>query len=101
MVSRESATGNRWTTDPTSTIQIDADHSDMVKFSPGSHIIDPIANILREIIGNKQDDIGRDADGLTTENLQKMRYTAAALTGNNVDDDKDPSKDLDFWDQDG
>ncbi|KAL6693264.1 hypothetical protein J3F84DRAFT_380388 [Trichoderma pleuroticola] len=99
-VSRVSATGNRHTLDPTSTIHIDANHSEMVKFSPGSHIVDTIANILREIIGNNQDDTGQDLEGLTTRDLQTMQHTATALTENNVDDDRDPSKDLDFWDQD-
>ncbi|KAL5087411.1 hypothetical protein Trisim1_007810 [Trichoderma cf. simile WF8] len=46
LVSRDSATSNRCTSDPASTLQIDENHSNMVKFSPGSHIIGPIANML-------------------------------------------------------
>jgi hypothetical protein len=39
MVDRESATGGRCITEASSTIQIDEDHSHIVKFSPGDHRI--------------------------------------------------------------
>lgn len=49
-VSPQSATGQQWTTDPSSTIQINANHSDMVKFSQGNEAIDRIAYKLREML---------------------------------------------------
>jgi hypothetical protein len=49
LVSRHSATGGRCESDPTSTIQIDANHSDMVKLTPGHHLI--------RILGHKLDSI--------------------------------------------
>ncbi|KAI9148377.1 Protein SERAC1 [Paramyrothecium foliicola] len=49
MVDKESATAGRCMSDPSSTIQIDEDHSAMVKFSPGDHRISTISNKVREI----------------------------------------------------
>ena len=51
MVSRESATGGLFDSRPTSTIQIDENHSEMVKFAPGDHRIDILTNKLGEICG--------------------------------------------------
>lgn len=69
----------------------------MVKFSSGSHVIGPIANKLRDIIGKDQVDIGQNSECLVTHKLQ----TIPTLIENNVTNNKDPSQDLDFWDLDG
>ncbi|KAK0729580.1 hypothetical protein B0H67DRAFT_650805 [Lasiosphaeris hirsuta] len=47
LVSKQSATGGRCNWDPVSTIQIDTNHSEMVKLSPGHHLIAIIAYKLR------------------------------------------------------
>lgn len=49
MVSRESATRNLCHSQPLSTIQIDENHSDMVKFGTGDHSIGIIASKLESI----------------------------------------------------
>src|SRR5579871_6733541 len=49
MVDTQSATGGRWTSDPESTIQIDEDHSNMVKFSLGDHRISIIVSKICDI----------------------------------------------------
>ena len=49
MVSRESATGGRNISEPSSTIQIDEDHSSMAKFKEGDRLIQILADKLREI----------------------------------------------------
>lgn len=52
MVSRESATTNAHSSDPAPwAIQIDEDHSNMVKFSSGDHLIVILADKMREICG--------------------------------------------------
>jgi len=52
-VIKESATGGRHESDPASTIQIDASHSDMVKLTPGHHILPLIARKLHDIVHHK------------------------------------------------
>lgn len=49
MVSRESATGGRCHSEPSSTVQINEDHSDMVKFKDGDGLIQIMANTLNDI----------------------------------------------------
>jgi hypothetical protein len=49
MVNKESATSGRCLTDPASTIQIDEDHSSIVKFSSGDHRIATISSKVRDI----------------------------------------------------
>jgi hypothetical protein len=49
MVSRESATGGRSISEPSSTIQIDEDHSSMAKLKEGDRRIQILADKLREI----------------------------------------------------
>ncbi|KAI1376505.1 hypothetical protein F4677DRAFT_459687 [Hypoxylon crocopeplum] len=51
LVTRNSATGGRCIIDPSLTIQIDENHSDMVKFSNGDHRMRIIANRLADICG--------------------------------------------------
>ncbi|CAG9974761.1 unnamed protein product [Clonostachys byssicola] len=52
MVSPESATGGRHGISPERLLQIDADHSNMVKFKPGDRLIPIMADKIREIIDN-------------------------------------------------
>ncbi|KAH8892136.1 hypothetical protein GQ53DRAFT_806091 [Thozetella sp. PMI_491] len=49
MVDRQSATSGRWTTDRELTIQIDEDHSNMVKFPLGDHRTPIIVRKIRQI----------------------------------------------------
>ncbi|KAH6981722.1 hypothetical protein BKA56DRAFT_353183 [Ilyonectria sp. MPI-CAGE-AT-0026] len=49
LVTRESATGDRCFVEPSMTIQIDENHSDMVKFFNGDHRIRVIASKLSEV----------------------------------------------------
>ncbi len=51
MVTRDSATGRRCSSNPALTIQIDENHSEMVKFARGDHRIDIMASKLCEICG--------------------------------------------------
>ncbi|CAH0025876.1 unnamed protein product [Clonostachys rhizophaga] len=51
MVPKESATKGLCNSNPALTIQIDEDHSNMVKFSTGDHRIDILAIKLSEIFG--------------------------------------------------
>jgi len=51
LVTKESATGGRCTEDPLSTVPVDENHSDMVKFSHGDHRIRNFAYKLGEICG--------------------------------------------------
>ncbi|KAL7931669.1 hypothetical protein V8C35DRAFT_323523 [Trichoderma chlorosporum] len=98
LVSRESATGNRFNPDPSTTIQIDASHSNMVKFSSGNHTIGLIANKLQEILGNEQRDLAQDSEFLAVPQTPAMPpITTTLINSNSIDD---PSKDLDFWDMD-
>ncbi|CAM1507577.1 Fc.00g072180.m01.CDS01 [Cosmosporella sp. VM-42] len=50
LVSKQSATAGRCDSEPASTIQIDSNHSEMVKFSLGNHLVSLIAHKLREML---------------------------------------------------
>ncbi|PTB72047.1 hypothetical protein M440DRAFT_1405803 [Trichoderma longibrachiatum ATCC 18648] len=102
LVSRESATGNRWASDPSSTIQIDANHSDMVKFSSESHMIGPIACKLRDVVGSDHRDLGHDSTHLATGNglIPAKSTITQALVNNNTRDIEDLNRNLDLWDFD-
>ncbi|KAL7815736.1 hypothetical protein V8C26DRAFT_103026 [Trichoderma gracile] len=80
LVSRTSATGNRCTSDPASTIPIDANHSNMVKLSYGSHMIGLIANKLREILGNQQQDFDRFSRRSATRSVPVPAITTTTTT---------------------
>ncbi|KAI9150841.1 hypothetical protein HJFPF1_10618 [Paramyrothecium foliicola] len=54
-VSKHSATGNRCDNDPASTMQINEDHSNMVKFSRGAPYIGMVASKVHEILGSEND----------------------------------------------
>ncbi len=56
MVTRESATGGRCHSDPASTIQINKDHSSMVKFTRGDQLIPNITSKIREVCNLERDD---------------------------------------------
>ncbi|KAL7906988.1 hypothetical protein GGI35DRAFT_482355 [Trichoderma velutinum] len=86
LVSRESATGNRYASNPASTIQIDENHSNMVKFSPGSHIIGPLANTLRNILQNDQDADSQYLERLAIRNLPKIFSNIITLTNHSSGD---------------
>ncbi|KAK4077032.1 uncharacterized protein Triagg1_3999 [Trichoderma aggressivum f. europaeum] len=86
LVSRESATGNRCTSDAASTIQINENHSNMVKFSPGNHIIGPIANTLRNILQNDQGALSQYPERLATLNLPKIPSNIITLANHSSRD---------------
>ncbi|KAL6789794.1 hypothetical protein J3E68DRAFT_439026 [Trichoderma sp. SZMC 28012] len=86
LVSRKSATGNRCTSDPASTIQIDQSHSNMVKLSPGSHIFGLISNTLRDILDNNQDAYNQYSERLTLRSLPKMLSNIIPLTNHSSRD---------------
>ncbi|PTB63731.1 hypothetical protein BBK36DRAFT_1126010 [Trichoderma citrinoviride] len=101
LVSRTSATGNRCTSDPASTIQIDANHSSMVKFSSGSHMIGPIANKLRDILGNHQEGFDRYPGRLATRNVPVPAATTTntqAFKENSLKRPGDSTQNIDLWD---
>ncbi|KAL6817397.1 hypothetical protein V8C40DRAFT_281633 [Trichoderma camerunense] len=86
LVSRESATGNRCTSDPASTIQIDENHSNMVKLSLGSHIIGLISNTLRNILDNNQDAYNQYSERSTLRHFPKMLSNIIPLTDHSSKD---------------
>ncbi|KAH6608207.1 hypothetical protein Trco_004520, partial [Trichoderma cornu-damae] len=49
-------------TQTTPTVQIDANHSDMVKFMPGDRLIKIVADKIRDIITHEQHDVGSELD---------------------------------------
>ncbi|UKZ56123.1 hypothetical protein TrVGV298_009951 [Trichoderma virens] len=97
MVSPQSATGNRCNSDPISTIPINEDHSKMVKFSVGNHMIDAVADKLREILGNDQHGLDQDLERLAASNFQARASTSQGLGDIDSSDTRDPSEDPDFW----
>ncbi|EHK42973.1 hypothetical protein TRIATDRAFT_285651 [Trichoderma atroviride IMI 206040] len=95
-VSPQSATGQRCTTDPASTIQINANHSDMVKFSQGNEAIDRIAYKLRDML---ESDVAKPHGGVNNTAVEKT----TALRGNHQRAESamehvDNSLDPEFWD---
>jgi hypothetical protein len=62
-VSPESATGLRNIVDPASTIQIDANHSDMVKLSQGNELINRIASKLQDVLNGNISSITEAREG--------------------------------------
>ncbi|KAK4077349.1 uncharacterized protein Triagg1_3681 [Trichoderma aggressivum f. europaeum] len=95
-VSPSSATSQRCNFEPGSTIQINANHSDMVKFSPGSELIDRIAYKLQEML----------EDVITGADEETSRPSIGKMTAFHIDSPSaqtfvnhvDPSVDPDFWD---
>lgn len=105
LVSKESATGGRCESDPTSTIQIDANHSEMVKFSPGHHLISLIAYKL-DIISQHEPmtTLGPDLDmgakplqPVTEPDVSPRLHSLLRM----LEQSPDPSFDPEFWDTQG
>ncbi|KAK0639381.1 hypothetical protein B0T16DRAFT_243262 [Cercophora newfieldiana] len=109
LVSKESATGGRHESDPTSTIQIDANHSDIAKLTPGHHMLPLIASKLNDIVHHKQPDGSSTPDIATTDdnpNLLSMEDAAHQLerltmssVGALMKQAPDPVLSPDFWDR--
>ncbi|KAK5989396.1 hypothetical protein PT974_10915 [Cladobotryum mycophilum] len=93
-VSPESATGNRCESDSASTIQINANHSDMVKFSRGNELIDRIAYKLQLMLQDTWVEASQEASAaidqmaVLPEDSQQVEILM---------DHADPAADLDFW----
>jgi hypothetical protein len=99
MVSPESATVKRCLSDPASTIQIDANHSDMVKFSPGSQIIHIVADKLLNILDNGPHvDCDQDSENWMGRSLAAASTNNEYATLGNLSAQDDPSQDVRFWD---
>lgn len=100
LVSKHSATGGRCDSDPTAIIQIDANHSNMVKFSPGHHSVTTITHSLREIFENKyqltegQFDLSEETGPFVIPHWMDTA-TMNAVGGLS---DHDPTWVPDFWD---
>jgi hypothetical protein len=98
-VSPESATGLRNIVDPSSTIQIDANHSDMVKFSYGNMLIDRIASKLQDVLNINVSDMTKAHEGSNNTDVDATpvfqthsQATEKAITP------VDNSFDQEFWD---
>ncbi|UKZ74110.1 hypothetical protein TrVFT333_001767 [Trichoderma virens FT-333] len=95
-VSPLSATSQRCNFDSGSTIQINANHSDMVKFSAGSELIDRIAFKLQAMLKIHVEKGDKEASGpavtKTTVFQSNIQPTDAVV------DHVDPTVDPEFWD---
>lgn len=103
LVSKRSATGGRCDLDPASTIQVDANHSEMVKLSPGHHLITVIAyKLLREMPGHRQVEA---AEGLWNQGVELGQRASSLPTVQSATEIMsgflDPWLDPDFWDSFG
>ncbi|KAL6807500.1 hypothetical protein GGI42DRAFT_245801 [Trichoderma sp. SZMC 28013] len=95
-VSPISATSQRYNFEPGSTIQINANHSDMVKFSPGSELIDRIAYKLQDMLKDETEEADEEASEPSIEKMAAFNIDSQPTQTfmNHVD----PSVDPDFWD---
>ena len=103
LVSKHSATGGRYKSDPASTIQIDANHSEMVKFSPGDHLITVIAAKLREMPRDEPFIASSPQEQWT--NKVDPGWLTVSRPGNQsatvmMNEFSEPSVDPTFWDKD-
>ncbi|PNP49580.1 hypothetical protein THARTR1_09902 [Trichoderma harzianum] len=95
-VSPLSATSQRCNVEPGSTIQINANHSDMVKFSPGSELIDRIAYKLQEMLKGGIQEVD---EGPSEPSIEKMAaFDMESQPTQTFVDHVDPAVDVDFWD---
>ncbi|KAL7916222.1 hypothetical protein GGI35DRAFT_473518 [Trichoderma velutinum] len=94
-VSPLSATSQRCNFDSGSTIQINANHSDMVKFSAGSELIDRIAYKLREML---KDDAEKADEGPSGAVEKTTIFNINSQPAQMLVDHIDPTIDPDFWD---
>jgi len=99
LVSKHSATGGRCDSDPTSTIQIDANHSDIAKLCPGNHLINVMADKLREIISNDAELDGAMAEPLNPAIGHGLSLPSYQSPSKIVDQFRDSWLDLEFWDK--
>ncbi|KAL7947736.1 hypothetical protein V8C42DRAFT_262685 [Trichoderma barbatum] len=95
-VSPQSATGQRCNFDPGSTIQIDANHSDMVKLSEGNELVKSIAYKLQEILMNDTENAGKDARSSAID--KKTAFDEHSRRAQSKVDHVDPAADPEFWD---
>ena len=73
----------------------------MVKFSSGSHMIGPIANKLRDILGNHQEGFDRYPGRLATRNVPVPVATTTntqAFIENSLKGSGDSTQNIDLWD---
>ncbi|KAM6481421.1 hypothetical protein HDV62DRAFT_398146 [Trichoderma sp. SZMC 28011] len=95
-VSPLSATSHRCISEPGSTIQINANHSDMVKLSIGSEIIHRIAYKLQGMLKDGIEEADEEATEPSIDNMVAFNIDSQ-LTQAFVDH-VDPAVDPDFWD---
>ncbi|KAK1252596.1 hypothetical protein MKX08_003783 [Trichoderma sp. CBMAI-0020] len=96
LVSPQSATGQQCTTDPSSTIQINANHSDMVKFSQGNEAIGRIAYKLRDML---ESDVANTYKGVNNTAVERTTTVHENDQGpGKVTKLVDNSLDAEFWD---
>ncbi|KAF3068713.1 Protein SERAC1 [Trichoderma lentiforme] len=95
-VSPLSATSQRCNFEPGSTIQINANHSNMVKFSPGSELIDRIAYKLQDMLKDGTEETDEEA---SEPSIEKMAaFHSGSQSTQIVVNHVDPAADPDFWD---
>lgn len=98
-VSPESATGLRNIVDPSSTIQINANHSDMVKLSQGNELINRIASKLQDMLNGSNSNIIEAHEGPNNTAVEKktafQKYDQVAEKAMKLVDN---SLDAEFWD---
>ncbi|KAL7938271.1 hypothetical protein V8C35DRAFT_276650 [Trichoderma chlorosporum] len=94
-VSPASATGQRYSFDSDSVLQINANHSDMVKFSRESELIDRIAYKLRCMLKDGTERKDKEANGSAIEKTTTFRgsNTPPQL----IVDQVNPADDPEFW----
>ncbi|KAL6836241.1 hypothetical protein J3E69DRAFT_320897 [Trichoderma sp. SZMC 28015] len=96
-VSPLSATSQRCNFEPGSTIQINANHSDMVKFSPGSELIDRIAYKLQDML--KDTCSTKEASEEATEpSIEMMAAFHIESQRTRIVNHVDTAEDPEFWD---
>lgn len=104
LVSRHSATGGRCESDPTSTIQIDANHSDMVKLTPGHQLISLLGYKLDSILHRDSDEQPTSLIGVPTSFISTSEshlLTPEEGIADMLDQFLDPAVDSEFWDRKG
>lgn len=99
LVVRNSATGGHDKSDPASTIQIDANHSDMVKLMPGHHIISLVAYKLRAITCFTRDNTLDHVELKQIEDEDEPARTASVAEFVSGAIERFP--DLDYWNTQG
>jgi hypothetical protein len=97
-VSPESATGLRNIVDPSSTIQINANHSEMVKFSQGNELINLIASRLQDVLSGNISGITKGREGANNTVAEKTTALHEhSQWAQNQAELVDVSLDQEFW----